>query len=234
MSWSSDGVLEPFAFAIGQPVHRPRLIEERERQPDHLLRVLGVVVAALGQFERAAPPDVGDLVDLGDLPAVAADVVEHQAFAQRQVAERQLLGAEPAQDRVEEDGAGDDEIGAPRIEARHGQTLLGIERDDLLAQAANLLGRHAQVAELGRRRAARGRCGDGAEAEDRAGRADHAIEADRRDLIAVAVDLAEDVLRELALVAARERITVDEAFGQPDDADLEAARHLNRRRRCRA
>ena len=191
--------------------------------------MLGVVVATLGELERAAPPDVGDLVDLGDLPAVAADVVEHQAFAQRQVAERQLLGAEPAQDRVEEHGAGDDEIGAPRIEAGHGQTLLRIERDDLLAHAANLLGRHAQVAQLGRRRAARGRRGHGAEAEDRARRADHAIEADRRDLIAVPADLRQDVLRELALVAARERIALHEALGQPDHADLEAARRLNRR-----
>ncbi len=42
-------------------------------------------------------------------------------------------------------------------------------------------------------------------------------------------DLGEDVLRELALVAARERITLDEPFGQSDHADLETARGLNRR-----
>ena len=143
------------------------------------------------------------LIDLRDLPPVAADVVEHQPFAQREIAERQLLGAEPAQDRVEQDRAGDDEVGASRIEARHRQALLEIERDDLLAQAADLLGRDAQVAELGRRRAARGRRRDGAQAEDRAGRADDAIEADRGDLLAVAVDLREDVLGEPPLVALR-------------------------------
>ena len=184
------GVLEPFAFAVSQPVHGPGLVEERQRQPDDLLRVLGVVVAPFTEFERAAPPDVGDLVDLSDLPAVAADVVEHQAFAQGQVAERELFRAEPAQDGVEEDGAGDHQIGAPRIEAGHGQALLGAQRDDLFAELANLLGRHAQVAELGRRRSARGRGGDGAKAEDRAGRANHPIEADRGDLIAVSPDLA--------------------------------------------
>ena len=106
----------------------------------------------------------------------------------------------------------------------------GSERDELLAELANLLGRHTQVAELGRRGSARGRGGDGAKAEDRAGRADHPIEADRGDLIAVSPDLRQDVLRELALVAARERIAVHEPFGQPDDADLEAARGLDRRR----
>ncbi len=42
------GVFEPFAFTIGRAVHRPALIEERQRQPDHLLSMLGVVVAALG------------------------------------------------------------------------------------------------------------------------------------------------------------------------------------------
>ena len=190
-----------------RPCNGPRLVEQRQRQPDHLLRVLRVVVAALGQFERAAAAHVGDPVDLGDLPPVAADVVEHQPFAQRQVAERELLRAEPPQDRVEQHGAGDDEIGAPRIEAGHGEALLEVQRDDLFAQLANLLGRDAQVAELRRRRPARGRGGDGAQTQDRARRADHAIEADRGDLIAVPADLADRMcFDELALVAARERI----------------------------
>ena len=116
------------------PCTARRLVEQRQREPDHLLSVLGVVVAAFGQFDRAAPPHVGNPVDLSDLPAVAVDVVEDQAFAERQVAERELFGAEPAQDRVEEHGAGDDQIGAPRIEAGHGEALLEVERDDLFAE----------------------------------------------------------------------------------------------------
>ena len=189
------GVFEPLAFAIGQPVNRARLIEERQREPHDLLRVLRVVVAPFGELERAAPPDVGDVVDLRDLPAVAADVVEHEPFAQREVAQRQLLGAETAEDRVEQHGAGDDQVGAPRVEARDGQALLEIERDDLLAQAPDLLGRDVQVAQLRRRRAPRRGRRDGAQAEDRARRADDAIEAGGDDLLAVAIDLAEDVLR---------------------------------------
>src|SRR4029079_16657875 len=97
--------------------------------------MLGVVVATLSKFECAASADVRNLVHLRDLPPVAADVIEDEPFSQRQVAERQFLCAEPTQDGVEENGSRDDEIGATRIEARHGQTLRGIERDDLFTQA---------------------------------------------------------------------------------------------------
>ena len=45
----------------------------------------------------------------------------------------------------------------------------------------------------------------------------------------MAVDLRQDVLRQLALIATGERITLHEAFGQANHADLEAARRLNRR-----
>src|SRR4026209_41215 len=42
------------------------------------------------------------------------------------------------------------------------------------------------------------------------------------------IDLAEDVLGELLLVAARERIALDEALGQANHADLEALGGLDR------
>jgi hypothetical protein len=64
-------VLEPVALAIGQPVNGARLIEQRDRQPCDLLRMLGPVVAALGQLEDAATPDVGVAIGLRDLLAVA-------------------------------------------------------------------------------------------------------------------------------------------------------------------
>ena len=175
-----------------EPVHRPRLIEERQREPHHLLRVFGVVVAPLGQLERAAPPHVGDAVDLRDVLAVATDVVEHQPFAQRQVAQRDVFGAEPAQDRVEQHARRRrrDRRGADRGPASSGAAR-DRESDDLLAQPANLL-----RADTRRLRSSLGTCaighrrGDGAQAQDRARRADHAVEAGAGDLLAVAVDLA--------------------------------------------
>ena len=89
-----------------------------------MLRVHGEVVAPFGELDRAAPPHVGNAIDLRNLPLVPAYVVEDQPFPERQVAERQLVGAEPAKDRVEEDRAGDDEVRAPGIESRHLQPAL--------------------------------------------------------------------------------------------------------------
>ena len=78
----------------------------RQRQPRHLLRVLGLPAAALGQLQRRPPADVGDLVDLADVLAVALDEVEDQALAQRQIAQRDVLGVEAAEQRVEQHRAG--------------------------------------------------------------------------------------------------------------------------------
>ena len=98
--------------------------------------MLRPVVAALGQLEDAAAPDVGVAIGLRDFLAVPRDVVEHETFAQRQVAERDLRRApRRSQDLVEQDRAGHREVGAPRLEARHAQPLLEVERDQILAHA---------------------------------------------------------------------------------------------------
>ena len=68
---------------------------------------------------------------------------------------------------------------------------------------------------------------DGPEAENGAGRADDAVEPDRRDLLDVRADLADHLLDEFSLVAARDRIASDELLGQPDDTNLEASRQLH-------
>jgi hypothetical protein len=80
-------VLEPLAFAIGQAVHAPGLIEDRQRQPCDLLRVLGPVAAPLAELDHAAAAHVGIAIDLCDLFPVPRDVIEDHALAQRQVAE---------------------------------------------------------------------------------------------------------------------------------------------------
>ena len=146
------GVLEPLALAIGEAVDRARLIEEADGEPRDVLRVLRPVVAALGQLEDAAAADVGVAVGLRDFLAVPRDVVEHQPFAQRQIAQRDLVGAEPPQNLVDEDRAGDREVGAPRLEPRHAQPLLEIERDELLADAPDLLRGEPAVAQRRARR----------------------------------------------------------------------------------
>ena len=210
------GVLEPLALAVAEPVHAAQTVEQRQRQPRHLLRVLRLPAAAFGQFERRAAAHVGNLVDLADVLAVALDEVEHQAFAQRQIAQRDVLGVERAQQRVEQHGAGHDQVGAARVERRDLQAPFERQVADQLADLADRLGRHAQVAHLGRRRAGVERGGDRAEREDRARRADDAVVAGVDDVAEIAIDLAADVLEHLALVAAAERVGRDEALRQAD------------------
>ena len=153
------------------------------RQPRDLLRVLRPVVAALGQLDDAAAPDVGIAIGLRDLLAVPRDVVEDEAFAQRQVAERDLVGAEPAEDRVEQDRAGHREVRAPRVEARARCSRFCeiAARSAACARGASAWPESRRLRSVRRRRAV-ARRRDGAEAEDRARRADDAIEAGLGDL----------------------------------------------------
>ena len=83
-----------------------------------------VVVAPLSQLDRAAAPHVRNRVDALDPPLVASHVVEDQPFAQRQVAEREFLSAKPPEDRVQQHGARDHQVGAARVETGQQQPLL--------------------------------------------------------------------------------------------------------------
>ena len=224
-------VLEPLALAVGQPVGRARVVEELGRQPGDLPRMVRGVLAPLGQLDDAPAPHVGVALDLADLGGVAVDVVEHQAFAQGQVAHRELPGAEPLEDRVEQHASGHREVRAAGIEAWDREPRLERHRDDLLAEPAKRLGAHPQVAQvLGH--AARVARGERAEAENRPRRADHTVEAAPRQGREAVARLPADVLHHPALVASRQRVALDEPLGQADHADLEAARQLRARRRA--
>ena len=100
-------VFEPVALAVAETMHATRLIENGQRQPRHVLRVLRPVAAPLAELDDAAAPDVRIALDFPDAGAVAVDVVENQSFAQREIAEREFVGAEPSDDRVEQNRAGD-------------------------------------------------------------------------------------------------------------------------------
>ena len=219
-------VFEPLALLVGQPVHASCLVEQRQRHLLHLRRVLGPVAASLGELDDAALSDVRDAIGPRDFLAVLMDVVEDQPFAQRQIAQRDLLGLQQLQDRVEQHGAGDDDVGAPRIEAGQPEPLGQRQRRHLLAHPPDLLGRHAQVPQLLGRLAGLVHRGHGSEGEDGARRADHALEFAVGDLLDERLDLAVDVAHELPLVTLGDRIRLHESLGQADDARLEAPREL--------
>jgi len=96
------GVLQPLALAIGQSMHGARLLENRQGEPRDLGRVLGPVVAPLPQFHDAAAADIGIAIGLRNFLAMPRDVVEHQPFPQRHVAQCDVLGAQAPDNRVDQ------------------------------------------------------------------------------------------------------------------------------------
>jgi hypothetical protein len=137
---------EPVAFAIAEPVHAAGLVEDRERQTRDLLRMLRPVAAPLAELDHASPAHVRVAFDFADARAVAVDVVEDETLAKREIAQRELVGANPANDRVEEHRPGDREIGAARIEAGNGEPFFECQAGQLLAQTMKGFGGNALVA----------------------------------------------------------------------------------------
>ena len=222
------GELEPLARVIRQSMNSPCLIEERERQAPDLLGMDRLVVASLGQGQRTAASDVGNLICLGDLAFVGPDVVEDDAFAQGEVAQRDLGRAKAGEDGVDEHRSCDDQVRPLWVESGYLESFTERQRDHLLAYSPNLLARHAQVPDLRWRGATCLGCCDDADAQDSAGRSDDAIEAGIGDGLTMPIDLAVDMRDELLLVPTGERVGPDEAFGEPDGAKFEALRGLHR------
>jgi hypothetical protein len=143
------GIFQPLALTIGEAVNGPRLVEELACEARDLICVLGPEVAALRELVHAPAPDVWVAVGLRDLLPVPRDVIEHEPLAEREVAQGDLVGVEPAHHRVEEHGPGDGEVRPPRLEPGHPQALLEVELDELAPDAPQLFVRHAPVAKRG-------------------------------------------------------------------------------------
>ena len=195
-------IFEPLAFPIGQAVNGACLVEHRECQARDVLRVPRDVVAALGQLDGAAAPHVGDAIDLRNLSLVTPHVVEDESLSEREIAQRQLVRAEPPKDRVEQDRAGDDEI------ARRGSrpgifSRLSMSRSQTSFRTRRSCLAEMEVPQLRRSGAAGGCRGDNAEAQDGAGRADDPVEANRGDLVAIAIDFVVDASRAAARLLQR-------------------------------
>ena len=91
-------------------------------------------------ISRAAPSDVGNRVHPLDSPLVAPHVIEHQAFAKCQVAQRQVFSAETPENRVEQHGSRDHQVCSPGVETRQQESLLEIEAHRRLPHPPDLLG----------------------------------------------------------------------------------------------
>src|SRR6476620_3580182 len=215
-------IFQPLALTIAKSMDATCLIENAERQPRHLLRMLRPVSAPFTQLDDAAAAHVGITLDLADARAVSVNVIEHETFAQRKIAQRQVFGTEAAKNRVEEYRARDGQVGSARIQPRHVQALFNIRFDEPLPQPMHRLRADALISDVLRRRAFLLGDGKGAETENGAGRSDHPIEARLRDLCEIRTHLFVEMFDETPFVVRRERVGFDEPLGQAKGAGLEA------------
>jgi hypothetical protein len=128
-------VLEPLPLPVAESVVALGRVEERERQPRDSPRVIGQVVEPLGQLgSHCAAARPGSARPCGCAPG--SSDTEHQAPAKREVAEGQFFGAEQLEQGIDEDRAGDRQVRAARIEARHLEPLGKRPPEKLLAAAS--------------------------------------------------------------------------------------------------
>ena len=170
-------VFQPLALAIARACGPPGSGRRATARAATTCRACaGRVAAPLAQLDDAAAADVGVALDLADRRRVAVDVVEDEPLAEREVAQRDVVRAEPPQDAVEQHRSGDGDVGAPRIEPVHVQACFEIRAGQPLPQPVDRLRGDAAVAQrlvahdavLAERQRA--------EAEDRPRRADDAVE----------------------------------------------------------
>ena len=91
------------------------MVEQLQGQAGDVGRVLGLLVAQLGQVQDAAPRHVAQVVEGAALGAL--DGVEQHALAQRVVGDLDLVDGEGLEHALEDEGAGEDDVGAVGVEA---------------------------------------------------------------------------------------------------------------------
>ncbi len=221
-------VFEPFAGTVPQAMNAAALVEQRQRQPSDVLGVFGVPAAPLAELDHAAPPDVGISLDAGDLLVVPVDEIQNQAFAQREVGQRDLLGAEEPDHGIEQDRARHHEVGAARVEPRQPKTVPHVEADHLFADLVHRLGGDPGVVNGVAVEQAAPRDDDLSKAEAGPRRGNHPRESGRLHLPGERLEFRSDVLDDLPFVALRQGVGRHVPVGEPDDAQRKAAGEVRR------
>jgi hypothetical protein len=198
-------------------------VEELHGEVRGVLRVVALGGGDRREVQDALVAQVPKVADRGPVPP--AERVEQHALAEREVRDDHLVDVELFEDLFEHERAAEDDVGALRIEPRHLRALLhGAGTGQRVDGVRELLrGQHGS-ADLLRGRLTPQGTADLGEVHDRAGRSDGHLEA---GLLHEADDLRQ--VRPDVLAALRERPTLEglvaqEALGEPDRAQLEAAR----------
>ena len=147
MSWSR-AAYSSSSRSSGPRRCRPRgarRVEQLEGEPGDLARVRLVERGGARELQHAPLAHAGAVLEL--VLAGAGEVVEQQALAQAALVERDdRLDAEVLHERLEDRGAGDDDVRPRRREPRHGAPLVGGHPAEALRHRAQVLARERLVA----------------------------------------------------------------------------------------
>ena len=216
--------LQQLAVGDGQPVRGSGLVEQLQGQVGGVFGVDQVLVVAAGQGQHAGASEVAEVVQpvvAGAVPAVEA--VEQQPLAQRSGRHHQRFDAEGLEQLPQKDGPRHDHVAAGGVQAGHSGTLAG--RGPGNEVGYNLI-------EVG---ALDGGVGYGAQSLTAAGRAESGHRRDSArtahcDIEADCASLPGHVGHERLDMAPAgldravgDHAAVEEAVGEPDVAQLEAA-----------
>ncbi len=101
-------IFDDLALASSQPVQRLELIKKPRTQFGHLLAVGLLPVATAGQIDHAAAPRLRDFAPHLKLRAIAGQIIDQQAFAQRRTGNPHALDLQFLKEPVDQQRAGDD------------------------------------------------------------------------------------------------------------------------------
>ena len=214
--------------AVVEPVHRRRVVEQVEGELGHVGGMLRLLVEQVGHGPHAAAGHVAQVVEGPALGAL--DGVEQHAFPQGVVAHCHLVDGEGLEDALQDQGAGQDDVGPGGIEPGElgpGRHRAGVEQ--ALHDGGQLVGAERGGVERPRRLAGGGP-GHARDGEDRARGPDRHLEAVRLDLLDERGEGGAHEGAARAHGAGVEVIAREEARGEADGAELEAARRPARRR----
>ena len=109
-------VVRATTLNVAEPVQLRSPVEEVEGEGGDVLGVLAVLVHELGELHDAAAPDVGEVVQRSAVAALPG--IEQHTLAQGVVGERHRFETELLEDLLEDQGAGEDDVGTPGVQSR--------------------------------------------------------------------------------------------------------------------
>ncbi len=221
--------LEQLALDLVETVQIDGLVEQLEAQMSHVSRVLGVVVHELDQVQHALSTQVVQVM-AGRAVEPGREVEQH-ALPQCIFADHDLVDGELGDDLLEDQGAGDDDVRTPSFDACDRLPLSSGRRiEQGLDDGSDVVTGDHEVVEGPGLDAVRGR-GDGGQAFDGPRAADRRLESEAAYLGGERQERRADVSTALVDGIGIERLSIEEASGEPNGAEAQAPtrQHLGSR-----